>query len=142
MHMIHRLIDIFYESPAINKICIHLLKYFIDERSHNWNQEFVQSLIQEMKSFIPSSLNIIFNHQVEYLYNPWKDVINQIYLFHSKLVQALGDDGSCLDEQFQKFGAPPTFIQRYKQISDLPDKEESQCLFYHDLSICFHGNST
>lgn len=143
LQMINRILTNFYDRPEFYLGCIDFVRnlFYALKSARNWNQEFLEHLPQELKPIIPVSLNIIFIQKIDFLLDPWKNIIKHIYSLHSKFINAMNNDTSLLDEQFQKLGAPPTFIQRYVEIANFPDKEKdrSMCLFYHDLSICFHG---
>ena len=139
IQLIHYLINVLYDSIIIYKGCIEFMLSICELRrtAEGWNPEFLEYLGNELKSFIPTSLNIIFNTQIDFLLDSWKDVIVKVNSFLFNASSSLQDEENVIvDEQFQSFGAPEDFIQRFKKLAESSDNKK---LFYHDLSIYFHG---
>ncbi|KAK8885593.1 hypothetical protein M9Y10_041043 [Tritrichomonas musculus] len=140
--VINSLANRFYDSPIIFCCCVEFMQNLLKmhRNAEKWNQDFYNLITQTLQSFIPISINIVFNPQIDFLSKNWRYLIKNLFTFHDSFSSKFENGVELLGQQFQKFGAPPEFVQNYMKISEMSNNRiEPLVLLYHELSLYFQG---
>ena len=138
--VIHMLVDHFYDMPLIYMGCVDFMTnlFCVLKYADTKNPDMVSMLSEVILEFVPSSFNIVFNQQIEFLDDVWRNLMRSLFSFHSKVANRFGIEN--IDQALSKFGAPPEFSQSYLSITkESGNVKESFGLFFNQLWLFFKG---